>query len=217
MNKIPVRFVLMAWCLLPLILSAQVVVQVDRNVKLTFPGQPEKLDTLGQQVYTYSDENGYYSCIVQKTTIDPVKLASIDIGQFYSEIYQSVQNPADKCQHISQNEIVILNTRAMEFYAQCEERPDIPELRYKRLVLNPPNLYVIDFWTTRAKYNQSGSLKNAFFESMIIDSHGDQATIPSALDKTDAADPSWVNYGYFLAAIAVLLVVLLYLRKKPKK
>ena len=95
MNKIPVRFVLMAWCLLPLILSAQVVVQVDRNVKLTFPGQPEKLDTLGQQVYTYSDENGYYSCIVQKTTIDPVKLASIDIGQFYSEIYQSVQNPAE--------------------------------------------------------------------------------------------------------------------------
>lgn len=216
MNKIPVRFVLMAWCLLPLVLSAQVVVQVGLNVKLTFPGQPEKLDTLGQKVYTYSDENGYYSCIVQKTTIDPVKLAGIDIGQFYSEIYQSVQNPADKCKHISQNEIVILDTRAMEFYAQCEERPDIPELRYKRLVLNPPNLYVIDFWTTRAKYNQSGSLKNAFFESMIIDSQGNQATIPSALDKTDGADPSWVNYGYFLAAIAVLLVVLLYLRKKPK-
>ena len=217
MIKIPVRFVLMACSLLPLLLQAQIVVQIDRDVKLTFPGQPDKLDTLGQRVYIFSDENAYYSCIVQKTNIDPIKLVSIDLGQFYSEIYQSVQNPADKCQSISQNEIVILNTRAMEFYAQCEERPDIPELRYKRLVLNPPNLYVIDFWTTRAMYNQSGSLKKVFFESMTIDPQNDQATIPSALDNTDPADPSRIRYGYFLAAIAILLAVLLYLRKKPKK
>ena len=217
MNKIPVRFVLWACSLYPMVLSAQAVVQVDRDVKLTFPGPPERLDTLGQKVYTYSDENGYYSCIVQKTSIDPIKLAGLDIGQFYSEIYQSVQNPADKCQSISQNEIVIHNTRAMEFYAQCAERPDIPELRYKRLVLNPPNLYVIDFWTTRAMFNQSGSLKNAFFESMIIDSQGDQARIPSALDNSEAGEPSLLRYGFLLAAIVVLLAVLLYLRKKPKK
>lgn len=217
MVKTPVRISLLACCLLPLFLSAQVVVQVDQNVKLAFPGQPERLDTLGQQVYTYSNEKAYYSCIVQKVNIDASKLARMDIGQFYSELYNSIQNPADNCRTISQNEIVLGDTRAMEFYANCAERPDVPELRYKRLVLIPPKLYVLDFWTTRAMFNQSGSLKNAFFESMNFTPPGGQPIIPSALDKKDPSGSDRTNYSYFLAAIAVLLAVFLYLRKKPKK
>ncbi|HNR07743.1 MAG TPA: hypothetical protein PKM27_10550 [Saprospiraceae bacterium] len=217
MIKIPVRLAWIAVCLLPMVLSAQVAIELTPGVKLTFPGPPEKLDTLGQQVYTYSDENAYYSCIIQKTNIDPVKLASLDILQFYSEIYQTVQNPADQCRPISQKEVVIQDTRGMEFYAQCAEREDVPELRYKRLVLVPPNLYVIDFWTTRAASDQAAGRKNAFFESMIFTPQGGQAVIPSALDKTESGGSGWTQYGYFLAAIAVLLVALLYLKKKPKK
>jgi len=196
------------------VLRAQVKVNISPNVFLTFPNQPDILDTLGQKVYHYSDETGYYACIVQQTTLNPAKRSALDVNRFYNEVYQSVKIPGDNCNLIKQKNVTIEDLSGIEFYATCDPNPETPELRFKRLLLYETKLFVVDFWTTKAYYSQAEGNKNGFFESMALEVKGD-ATIPSAFQPAETSDN--ISYNWLILILVLAPIIYLFVIRKPKK
>jgi hypothetical protein len=198
----------------PQLLSAQVKINVSPGVFLTFPGEPSILDTLGQKVYDYSDETGYYACIVQNTSLNATTRSTLDVGRFYKEVYQSVIRPGDNCNTTKQTEVTLQDLLGMEFFATCDPDPEIPELRYKRLILYESRLFVLDFWTTQAYFSQSASKKNAFFESMNVQVNN-AAPIPSAIEPSGSENK--VSYKWLILILILVPVIYLIASRKPKK
>lgn len=197
-----------------LLLRAQVRINISPNVFLTFPNNPDILDTLGQKVYHYTDETGYYACIVQQTTLNPTKRSALDVNRFYNEVYQTVQMPEDHCNLVRQKNVTIEDLSGIEFYATCDPHPDRPELRFKRLLLYETKLFVMDFWTTQAYYSQADANKSGFFESMSLELKGDPS-IPSALEPSETSDN--ISYNWLILLLVLIPVVYLFVLRKPKK
>lgn len=194
-------------------LTSQVTVSISPSVKLTFPGQPEVIDTLGQKVFHYSDETGYYACIVQQTNLNATKRSTLDLSLFYNEVYQSLVIPEDHCKQVKQQDITIQDLAGMEYYATCDQNPETPELRYKRLILYEARLFVLDFWTTQAYFSQAGARKNAFFESMNLEDNA--APIPSAFQPTEPA--SGPSYKWLILILVLVPAIYWLTKRKPKK
>lgn len=210
-----IRF-LIALCLIwPGVSQAQVSVNVSETVRLTFPGPPEIIDTLGQKVYHFSDETGYYACIAQKTNLNATKRAALDINQFYNQVYESLAIPGDHCKQVRQQPIVIHDLAGIEFYATCDQHPETPELRYKRLLLYESMLFVLDFWTTQSYFSKATANKNAFFESMTLLAKDDAALIPSAFEPTESKDR--ISYNWLILVLVLVPVIYFLSKRKPKK
>lgn len=198
----------------PVFLRAQVKINVSPGVFLTFPGEPATLDTLGQKVYDYSDETGYYACIVQNTSLNATTRSTLDIGRFYKEVYQSVIRPGDNCKTTKQTDVTLQDLVGMEFFATCDPDPETPELRYKRLILYESRLFVLDFWTTQAYFAQSAGNKNKFFESMNVQLNN-AAPIPSAVESSRSENN--VSYKWLILILVLVPVIYLVASRKPKK
>jgi hypothetical protein len=102
------------WC--------QVKVNLAPNIELTFPQQPEVFDTLGQKVFNYSDEVGYYACIIRRNAV-PAGKAPMDLKSFYANLYKSLQRPEEECQLIKQTDLVLAGIIGAEFQTRCKEDP----------------------------------------------------------------------------------------------
>lgn len=195
--------------------QSQTTVKLTETVTLNFPGQPEVIDTLGQKVFHYDSEGAYFACIVQQTKINPSTRASMDINKFYTDVYQSLNKPQDHCQTVKQQEIHLQDLVGMEFYYKCDPNPEIPEIRYKRLILYESRLFVLDYWTTQANFPESSSEKNAFFESMLVKSVDNTAPIPSAFESRKTSNS--FSYYWLLLILLLFPAVYFFWKRKPKK
>ncbi len=213
--KTAIQILFTATLSLPWVLPAQVGVNVTETVRLTFPGQPEIIDTLGQKVYHFTDETGYYACIAQQTNLNATKRATLDINQFYNQVYESLNIPDDHCKTVRQQNIVVRDLAGIEYYATCDQHPETPELRYKRLILYESRLFVLDFWTTQAYFSKATANKNAFFESMTLLARDDDALIPSAFEPTESTER--ISYNWLILILVLVPVIYFLSKRKPKK
>ncbi len=196
-----------------------ITVKLDNNFNLVFPNEPNALDTLGQRIYDYSDETGYYACIIQAGSVPADKMADLDVDKFLQSMYDRLQDPTHQCQSIKQSPFTIGAIRGIEFLSRCKEDPDFPDIRYKRLFLYKSNLYVIDYWTYKSQASVAEQHKNTFFGSIQELQPDRTAFIPSALpqSKSHQVAIDWSSYTWILGLVAGIGVVFLFLRNKPKK
>lgn len=199
------------------IIVAQQVVEINPGVKLTFPSSPSLLDTLGQRVYDYSDANGYYACILKMNAVSVDKLSNLDRPKFYKTIFESMQDPAHQCKIVSQSNGSVQDVPFAEFYSTCKPDPDFPDLRFKRLILLGSDLYIIDYWTYQNNATQAQENKNLFFNSLDLGNISAVPIIPRAVDDADSQAIDWASYTWIFGIIGALVIILFFLRKKPKK
>ncbi|MEP7322990.1 MAG: hypothetical protein ABI761_13785 [Saprospiraceae bacterium] len=197
-------------------LFSQVKVNLTSRIELTFPQSPEAFDTLGQRVYNYQDEYGYYACIIRTQAVPPDKKV-MDLKAFYSNIYKSLALPGEQCQLIKQTDLMLAGVMGAEFYATCKEDPEFPEIRYKRLILFENDLYVLDFWTTKAHLARAEEDKSKFLNSFVLHPDTDIAILPPAISTPNhAGNDRWIPWAIAGATI-VLILGLIYFTKKQKK
>ncbi|MEP7268696.1 MAG: hypothetical protein ABI844_13800 [Saprospiraceae bacterium] len=196
---------------------AGVRVDVDSYLSLMFPTAPDLMDTLGQKVYSISDETGYYSCILMK--VAPEKLRNLDRQKFYKSMYETIQDPSHGCHLIKESVVNFTDIIGVEYHTSCNEVPDFPEIRYKRFFLYQNILYVIDFWTFKNQAANAENFKSAFFNSLQI-KKDEEAVVPSAFGNSKTSNETPFNLNNFIGLIGIfiaLALILVFLRKKPKK
>ena len=199
-------------------LFAQVKVGLTSSIDLTFPKAPEIFDTLGQKVFNFSDENGYYACIINRNAIPGNQ--PMDLKVYYTNIYKSLQQPIEQCQLIKQTDLQIAGIQAIEFYTTCRVNPDFPEIRYKRLFLYGHDLYILDFWTDKAHQAQADQNKSTFLNSFVVHQSNNEAIIPPALPIHDKKESIRNNLAPILGIVVIgvlLLLLFIFYKKKPKK
>lgn len=212
-------WILLFACLFLKVAHASEIVKIDPYFTLTFPNVPSSLDTLGQHVFDYSDETGYYACIVQYNAIKEDKLLDLDFAKFYQTMYEKLQHPDQQCQLVSNTPFFLGDIRGMEFFTRCKEDPEFPDVRYKRILVYKTNLYIIDHWTFKSQLSKAEQRKNEFFQSMVITKDADNAIIPSAIPSTKVPAGATFEYKYLWGIGLILLagLWLLFRRKSPKE
>ncbi|MBK7608689.1 MAG: hypothetical protein IPI18_16535 [Saprospiraceae bacterium] len=196
---------------------AQQVIEINPGVKLTFPSPPSLLDTLGQRVYDYSDVNGYYACILKMNAVSVDKLANLDRPKFYKTIFESMQDPSHQCRLVNQSSGSISDVPFADFYSTCKLDPDFPDVRFKRLILLGSDLYIIDYWTYQSNASKSHENKDLFFNSLKLENISVAPFIPSAINSSNSQKIDWSSYTWVFGIIGALVIILFFLRKKPKK
>jgi hypothetical protein len=198
------------------ILFSQVKVNLSSKIELTFPKAPDAFDTLGQKVYNYTDQYGYYACIVRTKAVTADN-APMDLKSFYANLYKTLQRPEEQCKLIKQTDLVLAGVVGAEFYSICKEDPEFPEIRYKRLILYDNDLYVLDYWTTKAHLARAEQDKSNFLNSFVLHPGSDIAVIPPAITPTNSiGNDHWVPWGIAGATIALILVLIYFVKKQKK-
>jgi hypothetical protein len=205
--------ILVAWGVL--LGHSQQLVKLSPEIEMTFPGAPEVFDTLGQKIFNYSDENGYYACIIHHNALPSGKLP-MDLKSYYANVYKSLQQQNEQCKLVYQTELLIAGIKAAEFYSTCKEDPEFPEIRYIRFFLYGHELYVLDYWTTKAHLNQAENNKNKFLNSFVLHQGANDAIIPSAISSSDHGGVEIGKYILWacLAGIGVLGFLYFYFNRR---
>ena len=191
------------------VVYGQVQVKLSPEIEMTFPGDPEVFDTLGQKVFNYSDENGYYASIIHHNAL-PSGKQPMDLKSYYGNVYKSLQQQNEQCKLVYQTELMIAGIKAAEFYSICKEDPDFPEIRYIRFFLYGHELYVLDYWTTKSHIAQAENNKNKFLNSFVLHQGANDAFIPSAVPGTGDTGSDLGKYLLWASLIGIGILAFLY-------
>ncbi len=196
-----------------------VKVELDEKASIQFPSFPEVLDTLGKLSYSMTDASGYYAVlVVKKVTTD---MATFELDKFYKQMYERIQSPDHNCLLIKESKINLTDIIGMEYYSNCKEMEDFPDIRYKRFFVYKGDFYILDYWTNKNQLANAPNYKAAFFNSLSF-KIDETALIPSGIENSsspgsDADAGLFENSKWLILFIILLVGILLFLRKKPKK
>ena len=79
------------------------------------------------------------------------------------------------------------------------------------------DLYIIDYWTYQSNASKSHENKDLFFNSLKLENISVAPFIPSAINSSNSQKIDWSSYTWVFGIIGALVIILFFLRKKPKK
>lgn len=192
-------------------------VDLDEKASIQFPSFPEVLDTLGKISYSMTDASGYYSVLIVKNVTSDI--STFELQKFYKQMFERMQSPDHDCQLIKESNINQTDILGVEYYSNCREMEDFPDIRYKRFFVFRGDFYIIDYWTHKNQLANAPNFKAAFFNSLAF-KQDKTVIIPPAIENTKGADsdPGIIeNSKWLILFIFLLLGIFLFLRRKPKK
>lgn len=196
---------------------AGIKVELDEKASIQFPSFPEVLDTLGKRSYSMTDATGYYAVlIVQNVTSN---MATFELQKFYKQMYERIQAPEHGCQLIKESNVNITDIVGVEYYSNCLEMEDFPEIRYKRFFVYKGDFYIIDYWTYKSQLSNAPNFKAAFFNSLSF-KIDESAVIPFTIENENSMKDTsdiFENSKWLILFIVILFGFLIFLRRKPKK
>ncbi len=192
-------------------------VDLDEKATIQFPSFPEVLDTLGKISYSLTDGSGYYAVLIVKNVTSD--MSTFELQKFYKQMFERMQSPDHACQLIKESNVNLTDVLGVEYYSNCREMEDFPDIRYKRFFVYQGDFYIIDYWTYKNQLANAPNFKAAFFNSLAFKKN-ENVIIPPAIENTKGPDsnPGIIeNSKWLILFIFLLLGVLIFLRRKPKK
>ena len=184
-------------------------------VSVTFPEKPSISDTLGNMVTKFIDSTGMYTVINRE--IDPQQLLfkPDKLAEFYDPIIKGYVK-GTKGKLIEKKIFEVQGFKGIEIETVASPNPNLPDLRYARMILLNNTLITINFWTLSENKQATETARKQFFNSLTI--NADQTTI------TQGNNPSGYSIGVIIGKIliwatliGIVAVLILLIRKWKKK
>ena len=142
---------------------------------ITFPQQPIRLDTLGHTSYRYIDALATYVVTIRASTDKDMVLDAAELSEYYEGVIEGVLKAANG-QLISKKEFELSGLSGVDFTYTASDNPNLPDLRFQRVIFINDELIVINFLTSSENKAAAENEVGKFFNSFVINSSGVELT-----------------------------------------
>lgn len=148
---------------------------LTEQVSIDFPSEPVLSDTLGIKTFSYSDADASYLMNIRDLgKLKNFQLKENELENFYNKIIEgTIQGSQGEL--ISKSQFTMSGFKGIEIEYTSSVNPDLPNLRFKRIILLNTTIYLYDFWTVLENKEQTHTDRDKYFNSFTI--IGDTATI----------------------------------------
>lgn len=170
---------------------------------INFPAKPIATDTLGYEVFHYTDSIARYIVVAQDLSREPgFKLKAGELTEFYKGHIEGVLKTANGVL-VSEKPFEIDGLKGIDL-VYTSTNPNLPDLRFKRLIYLNLRVLSIDFWIKSENEQQTKVERDRFFNSFVITAdqvNTLQETLPTSNDQA-------FNVGYVIGVVSVLAIVI---------
>ena len=174
---------------------------------LNFPSEAELFDQQGVLVYKVENQDAFY--LLSLYEMDPKYSSGIkeNLNEFYrGNIQGAIEAAQGKL--ISQKDITIDGVEAMDLSYTSVSNPELPKLRYKRLVFVSPFVVSVEFMPKTANEANILEQKFKFLNSLKLDANIEETyTIDTNVEQSEAFEKGY-SIGYILGRIVFFVLFL---------
>ncbi|MCW3117384.1 MAG: hypothetical protein JWM28_1466 [Chitinophagaceae bacterium] len=194
--------------------------KIRELISITFPQKPEILDTLGQSSYQFMDSSAVYSVIAQKIDQEKMAVETDQISEIYDNLIKGMLN-ASQGKLISKKQFEIDGLKGSDIESVSKANPNLPDLRFRRILLVNNTIFTINFWTLSENRQTTETARTKFFNSLTI--IADKTTLSQGTEKSGLFTFgyitgiffSWVFIAGVIAGIILLIRRLTRKKKNP--
>jgi len=169
-------------------------------VSITFPSQPQKLDTLGYKFYKSEDMLSFY--VASSNIIDPQKtiIDADSIPEFYDGVAKGMLG-ASGGKMLNKRTFQLEGLTGLEFSHTLVLDTNMPGIKYVRMLVINSTLVIIQFSTSLTDQRSADPAKEQFFNSLKITA--DRSRLTQGVDNSAA-----YRFGVILGVVTVCVVIL---------
>ncbi|WP_405568925.1 hypothetical protein [Winogradskyella sp. Asnod2-B02-A] len=127
---------------------------------IEFPFSPDKAESNGEVYFSTSDDLGAYIVTVKDFNSDPIKTLS----EFYEGVVSGTLEAVNG-ELLEKKEFEYNNLKGLEIIFLANSNPQLPDLRYKRLLYISNHLISYEFLTFKENEQLVSTNKEKFFNS----------------------------------------------------
>jgi hypothetical protein len=193
---------------------------------IEFPEDAEFFSQDGALIYKVENNDAYY--LVTIVQLDPGYTSEIEsnLDEFYQGNLKGTED-ASGGKITEKQRITIDGIKAMDVRISGVVNPELPSLLFKRFIYLSPFNISVDFRPKKTDETQFLGLKDKFFNSLILETNSEDASIAIESIKTEeSAFKKGYAVGYvigkiafwvFLVLIAILVFYFIIRLIRPKK
>lgn len=185
---------------------------------ITFPSSPQVSDTLGFQVLKYSDSIAHYLVIAQDLSKEAgFKLKKEELNEFYDGNIEGVLKAAGG-KLISKKPFQINGLKGLDVEYSASN-PDLPNLRFKRILFINNIIFSLDFWVSSENEVKSREAKDRFFNSLVITADKANLKQNTDIDTVTAVEAGYVagQIIFYISLFAIIAIIVVLIRKRNRK
>lgn len=134
---------------------------------MTFPKQPIRIDTLGQNAYRYVDSLAIYLATVKESTEEDHVLDAAQLSEYYEGVIKGIL-AATNGNLISKKTFQIDSLSGIDLVYISHKNPDLPDLRFQRIIFINDALISINLMTSSENKAVAENTSSKFFNSFAI-------------------------------------------------
>ena len=171
----------------------------------------------GDVYYSTSDDYGVYLVMIRN--MGNQKISESELPQFYEGFMDGALKSVNG-ELLKQNEFNTNGIIGNEMVYLANSNPQLPNLRYKRVILKNNNLISYEFWTFEESEQIASKNKEKFFNSISVSDAKVAEPENSEKEKENSAYESGFLIGkvvFYLFVIGLIIGGILLIRKLTKK
>lgn len=139
---------------------------LDAAATALFPAAASVSTVKGQQAFSYKDEQAIFFIIVQKAAFR-ADANNTDAVEFCNGMLEGTLEGAGGGKVVQQRPVTVAGFQGMEAEYTTPTRPELPAVKFERIVLVNGTAYTLNYWTTVEHEHDpaSATARNQFFTS----------------------------------------------------
>ncbi|MEO6818641.1 MAG: hypothetical protein ABI266_08135 [Ginsengibacter sp.] len=190
-----------------------------------FPAQPLTRDTLGQKVYSLATDKANYIVLIMNDKSDTkIELKKNELDEFYTGTINGTLQ-ASEGKLISKKDFTVDGLKGVEFEFTSDKNPNIPKLRFQRMIYTDKGVLAVNFWTNDDNKNIL-QRKDDFFNSLKFNTKDQELKqyTSTAISSDRRENSSAYNLGFsigkilgFLLIPGIIILIIVLVRNKNKR
>jgi hypothetical protein len=192
--------------------------KLGKIAAIDFPGKPQAVDTLGQHLHHYTDSSSFfYLAGVSDLEAEPAGgYSKREVDSLYAGYIRGTLTESAG-ELVSKESFQVNGLQGFEI-KYITSKPNMSNLRFKRILYLDSEMLYVDFWTDKDKDAVSKSFRERFFNSLKI------TAVKASQQDSHRKDTAAFNLGYIIgqvivgiALVGAILAVVIYIKNRRKK
>jgi hypothetical protein len=188
--------------------------ELTEFASIEFPSTPEKTNSNGITYYSASDDLGAY--VVMIKDLGNPRMTQSELPKFYEGVISGSLKSVNG-ELLEKGEFQSNGIKGMEILYTANSDPELPDLRFKRILVADNNVISYEYWTFKENEKLASANKDKFLNSIYI---SDEKGIEPEKKEANSAYESGVVFGqilFYLLIIGLVIGGIIFIRKLNRK